>query len=155
LAQDEDQHKDDSQATGKAASGEAGASMGMWSQQLSTTRLGNLHAGSMRASVILGQTVHKNVPRRTAWEAVSCGSRNVLREGQRCLCHHHPPPCFTLTLTAKRSNDGLNTEDWIWDKPCLVTIHTGPLATIARPDTGYNEASCTFCKQDHKRCFPS
>jgi hypothetical protein len=44
------------------------------------------------------------------------------------------PPCFTFNVLAMRSDNSLNTESWIRDKPC-ITIDTRASMSSARPDT--------------------
>jgi hypothetical protein len=44
------------------------------------------------------------------------------------------PPCYTLCVLTTKDDDSLNTEGWIGDKSCLVTIDSGASVATARPD---------------------
>jgi hypothetical protein len=49
------------------------------------------------------------------------------------------PSCYMLNVSARRSDDSLNTEHMLGDKSYLVTIDTGTSLTITRPDISAQE----------------
>jgi hypothetical protein len=82
----------------------------------------------------LGEIGYRKAPITTAWEEIDRDQRNV-RDSMRKMASVSSllPSHYMLNMSARRSEDSLNTEHLIGDKPCPLTIDTGASLTMARP----------------------
>jgi hypothetical protein len=74
----------------------------------------------------LGENAYRKAPIRTVWEEIDRDQKNEQDSMRnKALGSSLVPSHYELNMSARRSNDSLNTEHLTGDKPCLITIDTG------------------------------